>query len=142
MHLPDYKLRFEHPELVGLEVVMGRLTIEELFEFNDLLESAPAAPEPPVDAKTRQEFRKKLKAYRADLIAFIGKHTVSWNLTDRDGAPVPLGQITDIVLLGGIQEGWLEAINGAADPLARTAAIEAAIPVEALPSDAQPAPAG
>ena len=136
MRLPDYKLRFEHPELDGVEVVMGRLTIEELFEFNDLLESAPVPPEPPVERKTRDEFRKKVKAYNAQLIAFIGKHLVSWNLTDRDDAPVPLGQITDIVLLGGIKDGWLEAINGAADPLARTAAIEAQIPVEALPSDA------
>ena len=101
--LPDYRLAFEHPQLADIEVTMGRLTIDELFEFNEVL-ALPMATS------------KELKAYSSALAAFVGKHMVEWNLEDRDGAPVPVGHVSDQMLLGAIRDGWLQGINGGATP--------------------------
>lgn len=102
--LPDYHLTFEQRELEGIEVTMGRLTIQELFDFSDIL------------AMPRGDM-KQLRAYTEALAAFIGKHVVDWNLTDRDGAPLPQGQISDTTLLFAIRDGWLQGINGGRAPL-------------------------
>jgi hypothetical protein len=102
--LPDYQLKFE--KFPGVEVVMSRLTIEELFEFNEIL----AMP------RTNQ---KEVRAYLDALTPFVGKHVVDWNLEDRRGKPVPAGRITDTELLGEIRDGWLLGINGGRAPLAQ-----------------------
>jgi hypothetical protein len=103
--LPDYHLTFEQAELEGIEVTMGRLTINELFDLSDIL----AMP---------RDNMKQLRAYTEALAAFTGKHVVDWNLTDRDGSPVPRGQISDTTLLWAIRDGWLQGINGGRAPLA------------------------
>jgi len=104
--LPDYHLTFEQPELEGVEVTMGRLAIQELFDLNDVL------------AMPRGDM-KALRAYTEALAAFVGKHVIDWNLTDRDGSPLPTGQITDTTLLWAIRDGWLAGINGSRAPLAQ-----------------------
>jgi hypothetical protein len=129
--LPDYHLAFEHEQLKDIEVTMGRLSIDELFDFNEVL----ALP-----ASTPQE----TKAYCAELAAFIGKHTVAWNLEDREGAPVPVGHVTDQMLLFAIRNGWLEGINGGATPpLDRRPDIEADLADLAdIPDEPPPGPNG
>lgn len=133
--LPDYQLRFE--KFPDLEVVMGRLTIEELFEFNEIL----AMP---------RDDQEKLRAYLAALTAFVGKHMVTWNLEDRRGRPVAVGRVTDTELLGEIRDGWLEGINGGRAPLAPAPPAEEAELADLMqepaepqpePSDSAPAPA-
>lgn len=133
MRLPDYKLTFDHPELEGLEVVIGRLTVEELFEFIDLGEM-------PTDE------RKDLFAYVDAFTAFLGKHMISWTLTDRDDVPVPLGQTRDMTVLRAIRDGLTAALNGgAAAPVDPTRQIEDQLPMQAASApvnDALPEAAG
>lgn len=130
MQLPDYRLTFDGAEFDGLEVVMGRLTISELFDLNDVLALPSASP---------QEARE----YWDSLASFVGKHMVSWNLTDRDDAPVPVGQVDDWNVLTAIRDGWLEGLNGGRSPLPPSPAIEAELPVDPLPApsgnDSEPA---
>lgn len=129
--LPDYRLRFDQfPEV---EVTMGRVSVEELFEFNDIL-AMPRA--------TAQE----LRAYLDALAAFVGKHMVSWNLEDRRGRAVSVGRVTDTELLFAIRDGWLQGINGGRTPLDEEPALrpqEEADLADLMeqPSDAEPAPA-
>lgn len=105
--LPDYRLRFDHPELEGIEVTMGRLSVDELFDFNETL----ALP---------YDDNEKRRAYWKAIGAFLSDHMVAWNLTDRDDQPVPVGQTSDIALLGAIRDGWLDGLNGGRRPLVTT----------------------
>ncbi len=104
--LPDYKLRFDDPELEGIEVEMGRLTIDQLFDFNDLLG---------LPRTNKQESR----AYFDALRAFIGQHMVAWNVTDKRGKKLPPGDVADLKLLEAIRDGWLQGLNGGRAPLAQ-----------------------
>lgn len=135
-NLPDYDLKFTHPQLADITVTMGRLTIAENFEFEDILT---------MTTDTRDERR----AYSAALAAFVGKHMIVWNLTDRDGEQLPVGEPTDSLLLAHIRDGWLQGIRGAQapDPLGGDGLddeFEAEIPVQPLPgpSDAENETAG
>lgn len=124
MQLPDYHLTFEPPELAGLEVTMGRLTFEQVFE----LDSINLMP---------RTNGKQIVDYFHALAAFIGKHMVAWNLEDKDGSPLPLGQSGDQLVLTAIRDGWLQGITGAARPLGPTgttdSTIESGIPMQPLP---------
>lgn len=103
--LPDYKLRFDDPELEGVEVEMGRLSIDQLFDFNDIL----------VLPRTNKD---ESRAYWDALRGFIGQHMVSWNVTDKRGKKLPPGDVTDLKLLEAIRDGWLLGLNGGRAPLA------------------------
>lgn len=144
--LPDYHLTFEHPQLAGIEVTMGRLTVDEQFDLADIL-ALPATN------------RDENKAYAAALSAFIGKHMVAWNVTDRHDEPLPPGPPADSLLMRAIRDGWVEGLNGGAAPLApaprpaieddladlmqdpQTPPPEQPPPAQPEPSDAPPGPA-
>lgn len=124
-NLPDYDLKFDHPQLAGITVTMGRLTIAESFEFEDIIT---------MPTNTREE----RLAYSTALAKFVGEHTIAWNLTDREGTALPVGEVTDGLLLRYIRDGWLEGLNGGDAPSPLAAAgpddeFEAEIPVEPLP---------
>jgi len=124
-NLPDYDLRFTHPQLADITVTMGRLTIAQNFEFEDIV-TMPT---------TNQEERR---AFMAALAAFVGAHTVAWNLTDKDDKPIPVGEINDQLLLRQIEAGWLQGLAGgqAPSPLGEDGLddeFEAEIPVRPLP---------
>ena len=104
--LPDYKLRFDDPELEGIEVEMGRLTIDQLFDFNDIL----GLP------RTNKE---ESRAYFDALRSFVGEHMVAWNVTDKRGKKLPPGDVADLQLLEAIRDGWLQGLNGGRAPLAQ-----------------------
>jgi hypothetical protein len=127
-HLPDYDLRFTHPQLADIQVTMGRLSIDEVFELNLIL-AMPLMVDGRVDAKAVHERSTALRE-------FIGPRIVEWNLTDRAGDPVKPGTegLTDPLLVTGIMTGWLEGLGGGEAPLEQTPAadIEASIPMEPL----------
>jgi hypothetical protein len=134
--LPDYELKFTHPQLAGITVTMGRLNIAQTFEFEDIV----------IMPRTTRDERV---AYSAAMAAFVGKHIVGWNLTDRDGKEVPVGEPTDGLLLAFIRDGWLQGLSGgdAPSPLGEDGPddeFEAEIPVQPLPgpSDAESETAG
>lgn len=102
--LRNYRLSFEGPEFEGVEVTMGRLTIDELFDYNDILL---------LPRTTKDEAR----AYWKELRAFIGEHMVSWNVEDEDGKTLPVGDVADLGLLEEIRDGWLQGLNGGRAPL-------------------------
>lgn len=104
--LPNYKLRFDDPELEGVEVEMDRLTIDELFDFNDILV---------LPRTNRDESRK----YWDTLRGFVGVHMVAWNVTDKRGKKLPPGDVADLKLLEAIRDGWLQGLNGGRAPLAQ-----------------------
>ena len=125
-NLPDYDLKFDHPQLEGVTVTMGRLTIAENFEFEDII-TMPTTN------------REERRTFIGVLAAFVGAHMVAWNLTDKDGKPLPVGQIEDHLLLRQIETGWLQGLTGGqtASPLDAGAGpdedFEAEIPVQPLP---------
>lgn len=104
--LPNYKLRFDDPELQGVEVEMDRLSIDELFDLNDILV---------LPRTNRDESRK----YWDTLRGFVGQHMVAWNITDKRGKKLPPGDVSDLKLLEAIRDGWLLGLNGGRAPLAQ-----------------------
>lgn len=104
--LPNYKLRFDDPELEGVEVEMDRLSIDELFDLNDIL-------------MLPRTNRDESRAYFDALRDFVGGHMVTWNVTDKRGKKLPPGDVTDLKLLEAIRDGWLLGLNGGRPPLAQ-----------------------
>lgn len=104
--LPDYDLKFDHEQLADITVTMGRLTIDERFELEDVL----ALP-----LGDRGQILARNKALRE----FVAGHLLAWNLEDRSGAAIKPGAegLKDGLLLDAIVLGWIEGLSGGRGPL-------------------------
>jgi len=118
-----YKLKFEDPDLAGLEVLARSLPLGEFFKMSSLTEGAENMAG--VAAQAEQLFRE------------FAKSLVSWNLEDEKGRPVPAdydgiqGQEFDFVL--AIITAWMEAMASVRPPLPMPSSNGATFPEASLP---------
>jgi hypothetical protein len=105
----QYRLRFEQPELDGLEVTVAAMSVRESFAFDD------ACAEATTDAA-------QLRVW----VETLGRQLVSWNLEKSPGEPWPmtLEGLWDLDghLLGAITAGWLQALRPPKPPTDPTGA--------------------
>lgn len=74
-----FTLVFTDPAMDGLEAKVSSVPSGDLMELDRL-----------TDPQTHADLtRAQQKAWVGELYALLARYLVSWNLTDRDGAPVP-----------------------------------------------------
>lgn len=96
-----YKLKFENPELDGLEVIARTLPLRDFLEINKLALSAADDV-----AKQTEQSEVMVKKFAEALI--------SWNLEDEDGKPVPATYKSliaqELPFVMEIIQAWMEAV--------------------------------
>jgi hypothetical protein len=123
-----YRLKFEDPDLAGLEVTVRSVAISEFLKMTEL---AGAADDPKVAA-----------ASAGEVFHVLAGALMEWNLDDAAGQPVPAtyeGIIScelDFVMM--IVNAWLSAMSDVSPPLLNgssagtTSALEQSMPMEPL----------
>lgn len=120
-----YRLTFEDPELEGLEVVMGSLSISEFMELTSAVGGVSAES---ADGVT-------------GLLEKFASRIISWNLEDDDDQPVPADfdgvKTQELGFVMAIVTAWMDAIANV-DPTSRASANgtgtfpEVSLPMEPL----------
>lgn len=127
-----YRLTFEDPELAGLEVIMGSMSIGQMLDFQKVVNAL-------------QPGEKKDEAVQQKMVELtlerFAKSIISWNLEDEEGMPIPATlagvQTQELDFIMPIITAWQEAIAGV-DPKSQPSANgsgnfpEVSLPMETL----------
>jgi hypothetical protein len=104
-----------HGDLAGLEVVMKRMSIDQLAEMSGLMDFAKSASGD--DNALGPEARERLR----QLCGMVADRMVEWNLEDDDDVPV-LCTATELAkqdptMVYAIITEWMDAVAGVSGPL-------------------------
>lgn len=122
-----YLLKFEDPDLNGLEVRARSVPLKKFLDLISLSEVDTGK------ASTRESVENAIRMF-ADVL-------ISWNVEDADGNPVPATldglYSQDFEFVVQIIKAWQDSISGVSDPLARRSSggersLEESIPMETL----------
>lgn len=126
-----YKLKFEDPELDGLEVMAKSLPTGELL---GLIRMAVSLKDEETTNLSEEDLATIEKLFQG-----FAKALVSWNLEDEDGKPVPStlrgvqSQEFDFVL--PIIMAWIQAVAGVDKDLGKDSNSGPSFPVPSIPMD-------
>jgi hypothetical protein len=129
-----FNLVFADPDMNGLEVSVLSVSSGDLMELDRL-----------TDPDTYDDLtRKQQKAWMDELYTLLARYLVTWNLTDRAGAPVP-GTVEGMRtqewrLMRTVIWAWYRALIEVPSPLPQPSgdgeqSVEASIPMEVLSPD-------
>lgn len=149
-----YRLKFEDPEMEGLEVDTTGASIDEFTALTDLTDLSEFAVDGVEITKENLAQVAGAAAKVDDLFRAFAKHLVSWNLeddgSDGDAIPVPATfegvKSQDAEFILELIAAWMEAVGGVSGPKDRRSnggkpSLAASIPMETLSPNPTTSPA-
>lgn len=128
-----YRLKFEEPDLEGLEVDTTGANLEEFVAIDRLINRATG------EGAALEDDLSGMAAAMAEIKGLFAEHLVAWNLEEEDDTPVPATLesvraqddefILDLVL------AWADAVGGVSDPKELTSNGGSPFPVASIPME-------
>lgn len=134
-----YRLKFEDPELEGLEVDTTSASLEEFVAITNLSDLSVLGAD--VHELTPETMAMVSGAMERldDLFAAFSKHLVAWNLEDDDDEPVPATyegvKSQDAEFILELIAAWIEAVGGVSGPKEQRSSGGSPFPEGSLPME-------